>query len=570
MGGDYTQKARIHTESWYRLHAMSAVAPEQITPIAAPSDSVAMRHGRLLALWLAALVPLLIAVGGNPVQRTQEARVVETARQMLGRGFHAWLIPSINGEIRLRKPPLAYWMAAASFSLLGVSEFAARLPTVLTAWLTLAATYAIAARLFGHRAGLLSGACLLSSYLFFKMGRLAETDGPATLWATIAVGFYWWSIEAKPSQRGMFFHAAAIATGLSLFAKQGPGFFPLFFFVVFSFLRRRPKTLWRFVLSGAPITLIVFAGWWYGYAAAVRGIAQFRRELAEVTEGLDHPAPFYDYAPMLLLAAAPWSIVAIGAVVASAKRAARHPGLAGLLVWSAACFIPLCFVGNKQEHYLLPMMPPLMILTGWLIDEACRAGADERLSRSVAALIGATVVASIIAPIGLLIAAHLYRGNILPLDIAFAAAVAFAAAAAWIILIRRGAATAAFTLAAIWSLTIPLLIGLWGPAIESADIRSTAAQISNQFGRGPFVFFGGDTSMPLCFALREEIPRIDDQRPDLLLQAAQQTPTLAVIWEIPQAGRGANLPPAQFEQVGPDFGAKGQHFRIFQKNPPAN
>src|SRR5580704_16057809 len=175
-------------------------------------------HWKVFALWLLALVPLLIALDGPPVQRAQEGRVVETARQMLGRGPQAWLIPSLNGEIRLRKPPLAYWMAASSFSVLGVSEWSARLPTALIAWLTVGAVYCIARRRFGEIAGILSAACLLSSYLFFRYGRLAETDAPAALFATIAVHYFW---RALDEDRARLFHAAAAAVGLSLFAKQG-------------------------------------------------------------------------------------------------------------------------------------------------------------------------------------------------------------------------------------------------------------------------------------------------------------------------------------------------------------
>jgi 4-amino-4-deoxy-L-arabinose transferase-like glycosyltransferase len=131
------------------------------TVVSAQSDravhSPSLNRGAVVGLWILAAIPLLIGLGG-PVQRTQEARVVETARQMLGRGLPAWLIPSLNGEIRLRKPPLAYWMAAGSFELFGVSEWTGRIPTALVSWMTLAATYTIARRLFGRTAAVVSAA----------------------------------------------------------------------------------------------------------------------------------------------------------------------------------------------------------------------------------------------------------------------------------------------------------------------------------------------------------------------------------------------------------------------------
>jgi hypothetical protein len=71
--------------------------------------------------------------------------------------------------------------------------------------------------------------------------------------------------------------------------------------------------------------------------------------------------------------------------------------------------------------------------------------------------------------------------------------------------------------------------------------------------------------LPLCFALRERILRLDDSRPDLLERAAAVTPGLAVIWQVPQRGAGPNLPPADFVAVGPEFGQAGQAFRIYKR-----
>src|SRR3954462_6597602 len=91
--------------------------------------------------WLLALPLMLIGIGTPEVTRTQEARVLETARQMLGKPAHDWLIPKLNGDVRLQKPPLAYWMTAAAYKLFGVSEGAGRVPTAIMGWLTLAVVY---------------------------------------------------------------------------------------------------------------------------------------------------------------------------------------------------------------------------------------------------------------------------------------------------------------------------------------------------------------------------------------------------------------------------------------------
>src|SRR5690349_18416006 len=111
------------------------------------------------------LVLMLWQLGTPPVQRTQEARVLEVAREMLGKGWHDWLIPHINGEVRVQKPPLAYWLAAAAFEVGGVSEGVGRIPFALAGWATIVLTCVIARWLFDARAALLTGGVLCASLM---------------------------------------------------------------------------------------------------------------------------------------------------------------------------------------------------------------------------------------------------------------------------------------------------------------------------------------------------------------------------------------------------------------------
>jgi 4-amino-4-deoxy-L-arabinose transferase-like glycosyltransferase len=520
-----------------------------------------MPRRKIFGLWLMALVPLMIAVDGAPVQRTQEARVMETARQMLGRGAHAWLIPSVNGETRLRKPPLAYWMAAASFKIFGVSEDAGRLPTILLSWLLVGATYAIAARLFDQASGLFAAGALLSSYLFFRFSRLAETDLPAAFFATVAADFFWRALDADSA--GLF-HAAAAMTGLSFFAKQGPGFFPLLFFVAMAIIRKKPRAIGRFFLCGAPVTLLVLAGWWYAYAICDQGMAQFKRELAEVAEGIDHPATFLIYFPWIMLEAAPWSLLIVGAVVAAIKRVKTDAKLLGLCVWAASDLVPLCFLGNKQEHYLLPLMPPLMILAGWLIRRALAPEEDPKLKPAVSILMGISIIASIGASAYGAIAAAVMDGTFNRPAFYIPALIAAASIWTWFVLKKRGLAGAAFTFAIVWSFALPLLLSIFGPRYSPADIRAAAAEIKQLFGDGPYLFYGPDASLPLCFALRREIHHIREDHPEELIDAATKTPGLIVVWHLADE---APALPLEFQQVGRQIGHAGQAFNIYQLRP---
>lgn len=85
---------------------------------------------KILLVLLALLLPaLLLGLADRPVYKIQEVRIAETAREMLASGD--WVVPRYNGELRLQKPPLPYWITAGSYQLLGVSAFSTRLPAVL-------------------------------------------------------------------------------------------------------------------------------------------------------------------------------------------------------------------------------------------------------------------------------------------------------------------------------------------------------------------------------------------------------------------------------------------------------
>ena len=60
-----------------------------------------------------------------------EPLFAEAARQMAVTGD--WITPYFNGETRFDKPPLIYWLMAVGYKLLGVNEWAVRLPSVLAA-----------------------------------------------------------------------------------------------------------------------------------------------------------------------------------------------------------------------------------------------------------------------------------------------------------------------------------------------------------------------------------------------------------------------------------------------------
>ena len=78
---------------------------------------------------LAVLTLILLCIGNHslPLIDRDEPRFAEASREMLQNGD--WILPRFNNQPRYDKPPLIYWMQAASYRALGQNTFAARLPS---------------------------------------------------------------------------------------------------------------------------------------------------------------------------------------------------------------------------------------------------------------------------------------------------------------------------------------------------------------------------------------------------------------------------------------------------------
>ena len=100
-----------------------------------------------------------------------EINFAECSREMLLTGD--WMRPQIDFEPFWEKPPLFLWMQAASMSLFGVSEFAARFPNAVCGVATLLLVYHIGRRLHDRMFGWLWALGWLGSllpHLYFRSG----------------------------------------------------------------------------------------------------------------------------------------------------------------------------------------------------------------------------------------------------------------------------------------------------------------------------------------------------------------------------------------------------------------
>ena len=505
----------------------------------------------ILGLWLIAGVILLGCAAGFPLERTQEARVLQTAREMLGQGRHGWMIPHLNGRVRLEKPPLAYWLTASSYKLFGQSVFSGRLPMVLFAWLTVALTYHFCRRLFNARAAIFAAAILLSSLLFCRNGCLAETDLLATFFVTAAIYAIYVAWEREEKSCVPFLQLAAVCMALAILAKGPPGLFPLLFLIALAATTSRWELLSRFLISGACLLMLAIALPWFLYVWRTPEGAIMKTEGAILLKGLDHKAPFWFYFPELLKVTLPYVGFFILALIAAIPQWRTNLAVRAILIWLLVILVPLTLIGQKQEHYLMPLLPALAMLIGYVLDRAITQ-VDPMLTRSAQFVLLCTILATALAGSAPIIAADKFRHHIFFPDLVLAGLLLGIGIYLFVIHSRRPLVLTTSAMLVAGSLLMPFAFAIWAPTLQTTTRQDIARHIHNQCGDADYVFWG-EESLTLSYYLGRPIPTCHNE--EQFDEASRRYSNLALIFDTGKK-KGSPRPPGVVEVLRVETGDK--------------
>ncbi|MGA7274573.1 MAG: glycosyltransferase family 39 protein, partial [Candidatus Udaeobacter sp.] len=119
-----------------------------------------------------------------PLIDRDEPRFAEASREMIERGDY--IVPYFNNQLRLDKPPLAYWAQTVSFRVFGENDFAARFPSAIAAALTALVIFAWGMRLGGEKLGWWGAIIFTLSLQTFVHAKAAVADMWLVLFMTTA------------------------------------------------------------------------------------------------------------------------------------------------------------------------------------------------------------------------------------------------------------------------------------------------------------------------------------------------------------------------------------------------
>ncbi len=355
-------------------------------PTAANPESPKGRPLYLGALLLVGLLLFFWRLGVPGLMDPDEGRYAEIAREMLL--LKDWLIPHLNLLPYLEKPPLVYWLTALSFQVLGLSEFAARLPSALCALGGVILAYGLGRVFWGAAAGLLSALVLATCGGYVVMGRLLTLDMALSLFLDLGVGLGYLALSRE--RRGLW-PWAYLALALGILTK-GPVALVLAAIIWTGAAWSQGRPLFRSWLRPWSLALLVAVSLPWFLAVMGRYPDFFRFFILEqhlgryLTAAIHHHQPFWYYLPILLVFLLPWSFL-LPWVLGREKPWADRDRLF-LLIWAAVIFLFYTLSRGKLSPYILPALLPLALLVGHSLWDLAAGGWRLSASRGLRLTLG--------------------------------------------------------------------------------------------------------------------------------------------------------------------------------------
>jgi dolichol-phosphate mannosyltransferase len=331
--------------------------------------------------WAGLLVLGLIAgalLFGNlsyPLLEPDEGRYAEVAREMLTSGD--WIVPTLIRKPFYDKPPLFYWLVAASFHLFGTNEWAARLVPTLAAFGTVLATYVFGRRIVGLRSAFLAALALTLMAGFAQVARIVILDSLLTFFVTGALFTAYEAIRERRVRWGWWL-ASSLCCALGVLTK-GP----------IAFVLLAPPVVAYIWLNRAQARLTL--AHWCAYVGLVLGLVApwfsailirdpkfayhffIDQHLVRFWTPEYHVQPMWYYVPVLLIGCLPWSflLVPFARFVCTRSpeaRALRSRSMGFFVLWACWCIFFFSMSSGKLPPYMLPALPALALLIGCYLD----------------------------------------------------------------------------------------------------------------------------------------------------------------------------------------------------------
>lgn len=292
-----------------------------------------------------------------------ESRNLATAQEMVRN--NNYLIPTMNGELRLEKPPLPTWIAAAVENLIPGNLVAQRCAVGIIATIMALFLYLFVSRLTGNcDIGLMASLVMATCFNIVLMGRTATWDIYCHSFMLGAIFFLFQAFGKKGAQ-WKYFIAAGVFMGLSFLGKGPVSFYALLFpFIIAYIWVYRPSIKEK----GAPLAVmigvcLVISFWWMIYVLIFHSDMAFSIAHKESSSWINHNVRPWYYYWQFPAEAGIWALFLVTALLYFFlyKKHEYRKQFRFSVIWFFASLILLSVIPEKKTRYLLPILIPASI-----------------------------------------------------------------------------------------------------------------------------------------------------------------------------------------------------------------
>ena len=325
-----------------------------------------------IGICVIALAIFLPAVTSLPVTDRDEARFVQSSRQMVQSGDPVDI--RFQDQQRMKKPAGIYWLQASAVLLSGQGDQAPlwvyRLPSVAGAVVSILLLAAIGTTLFGPSPALLASMLFATGLIIGGEARIAKTDAmllASTLSAMLVLArLFMAGGTVRTPRRYAFVFWLSVAVAILIKGPIGPMVLALTI-ACLAVLRHpmnwlRPLMFWQAILAATVVALPWFlAITWQSSGAFWQGSvgADLMAKVVSGQEGKGAPPGSYLVAMWLTF----WpASVALILALPQIWQARQTKAVQFLLAWIIPTWLLFEAVPTKLVHYTLPTYPALALL----------------------------------------------------------------------------------------------------------------------------------------------------------------------------------------------------------------
>ncbi|MNB91803.1 Undecaprenyl phosphate-alpha-4-amino-4-deoxy-L-arabinose arabinosyl transferase [compost metagenome] len=347
---------------------------------------------------------LFYRLGAMPIEDWDEARHGVSAYEMLRKGSYMINTYNYHDDYWNLKPPLSFWSVALGFKVAGFNPLGLRLFSAIAALITIAITALFTRYRYGNTASLLSAAVLATSsqFILSHSARAGDADALFVLWFTAAV------LSLMLTELHIrWLYVSGLMFSLAFLTKSWHAGVILVIIVLFMLLTRRIFQLnlrnMLGLIAASVVPVAVWLGLRFPYDKFTFIKEMIRYDLltraSSTIEGHANGPTYYLH--ILRVFHTKWSlalflIVLYYTFVMLRRRTLRHLPLdsftLGTTLWIAVPFATFTAASTKLMWYILPVYPPLAIVTAFLFTGMLHAMSRRGFRAALAAAFAAVFI----------------------------------------------------------------------------------------------------------------------------------------------------------------------------------